>query len=139
MDSKSYVQRCPKTGKRAALIIVAAVLLGLPLHGQQTGNGDSAAATGAGSPQASEANQQRDQEIVQELAAMKKRIEHLEAELKNMNRSSPPPSQPRVRRRRPCLPMLPRQPRKLRSYCLKQLRRKNLPRPNRSPSPTGPG
>ena len=77
MDSKSYVHKSAlETGKRAALIIVAAVLLGLPLHGQQTGNGDSAAATGAGSPQASEANQQRDQEIVQELAAMKKRIEH---------------------------------------------------------------
>ncbi|MFZ0286398.1 MAG: outer membrane beta-barrel protein [Terriglobales bacterium] len=91
MDSKSYVHKSAlETGKRAALIIVAAVLLGLPLHGQQTGNGDSAAATGAGSPQASEANQQRDQEIVQELAAMKKRIEQLEAELKQHESAEQP-------------------------------------------------
>jgi hypothetical protein len=83
MNSENCVQKSAvATGKRAALIVAAAALLTLPLHGQQTATGDSAGTSGTAGQQASAASQQTDQEIVQELAAMKKRIEQLEAELK---------------------------------------------------------
>jgi Putative beta-barrel porin-2, OmpL-like. bbp2 len=83
MNSENCVQKSAvATGKRAALIVAAAALLALPLHGQQTATGDSAGTSGTAGQQASAASQQTDQEIVQELAAMKKRIEQLEAELK---------------------------------------------------------
>jgi hypothetical protein len=83
MNSKNYVHKSAvETGKRAALIAVAAGLLTLPLHGQQTAKGDSTGASGSVNQQANAAGQQTNQEIVQELAAMRKRIEQLEAELK---------------------------------------------------------
>ena len=42
MNSKNDVHKCAvETGKRAALIVVAAALLALPLHGQQTAKGAS--------------------------------------------------------------------------------------------------
>jgi hypothetical protein len=83
MNSKNYVHKSAvETGKRAALIAVAAGLLTLPLHGQQTAKGDSTGASGSVNQQASATGQQTNQEIVQELAAMRKRIEQLEAELK---------------------------------------------------------
>jgi len=71
-----------ETGKRAAFFVVAAVVLTLPLHGQQTTNDVSSGAAGSPNQQASAANPQTEQEIVLELAAMKKRIEQLEAALK---------------------------------------------------------
>ena len=70
-----------ETGKRAALIAVAAALLTLPLHGQQAARGAATDASGPANQSATTSGAQTDQEIVQELAAMKKRIEQLEAEL----------------------------------------------------------
>jgi hypothetical protein len=69
-------------GKHAAFIIVTEMLLTLPLHSQQKNDDVSASASGSSDPQASAADQQSQQEIMNELAAMKKRIEELEAELK---------------------------------------------------------
>jgi hypothetical protein len=65
-------------GNRIALIALFAILLTLPLHGQQTTDSGSAG-TGL---QAGTNNQQVPQEVMQELETMKKRIEQLEAELK---------------------------------------------------------
>jgi hypothetical protein len=91
MNSRNYVRKSAvETGKRAAFIVVAAVALTLPLHGQQIANGDSAGASGSVNQQTSAASQQTQQEIVQELAAMKKRIEQLEAELKNHEATEQP-------------------------------------------------
>src|SRR6202167_5629368 len=82
MNSKNARKSAAQIGKRAALVVVAAATLTLPLHGQQTAKVESTAASGSANPQAMASTQQTDQEIVQELAAMKKRIEQLEAELK---------------------------------------------------------
>ena len=91
MNSKNYVRKSAvETGKRAVLIVVAAVLLTLPLHGQQTANDAAAGASGSAGQQANAANQQTQQEIVQELAAMKKRIEQLEAALKQHETAEQP-------------------------------------------------
>src|SRR6202521_2934532 len=91
MDSKNYVHKSAAgTGKRAAFIAVAAVILTLPLHGQQTANDAPAGASGSANQQASAASQQRQQEIVQELDAMKKRIAQLEAALKQHEAAEQP-------------------------------------------------
>ena len=77
MNSKNDVRESAvEPGKRAAFLVVAAVLLTLPLHSQQTATASDANQT------ASATNQQTQQEIVQELDAMKKRIAQLEAALK---------------------------------------------------------
>ena len=81
MDSKSY-KSAVETGKRAVLIVIAAALLTLPLHGQHTASDVPAAASVSTNQQANAATPQSEQEIVQELAAMKKRIEQLELALK---------------------------------------------------------
>jgi hypothetical protein len=82
MNSINAVRKSAvETGKRAALIAVAAALLTLPLHGQQAARGAATDASGPANQSASTSGAQTDQEIVQELAAMKKRIEQLEAEL----------------------------------------------------------
>src|SRR5271167_1725572 len=48
MNSKNDVHKSAvETGKRAALIVVAAALLALPLHGQQTAKGASSDAPGS--------------------------------------------------------------------------------------------
>jgi|HubBroStandDraft_4_1064222.scaffolds.fasta_scaffold37945_3 hypothetical protein len=61
MNSKNYVHKsAAETGKRAAFILVAAILLTLPLHGQQTTNEVAAGASGSDSQTASVANQQTD-------------------------------------------------------------------------------
>ena len=82
MNSRSYVQKSAvETSKRAAFILVAAALLTLPLLGQQTSNDASSATSASTNQQAAVANPQTQQEIVQELDAMKKRIAQLEAQL----------------------------------------------------------
>ncbi|MGA8761342.1 MAG: outer membrane beta-barrel protein [Candidatus Sulfotelmatobacter sp.] len=82
MNSKNAVHiSAVETGKRAVLIAVAAGLLTLPLHGQQTADDATAGASVSADAQASAASKQTQQEIVQELNAMKKRIEQLEAAL----------------------------------------------------------
>jgi Putative beta-barrel porin-2, OmpL-like. bbp2 len=85
MNSENYVLKSAvETGKRAALLVVAAVVLTMPLHGQQTATASDA------NPQASATNQQTQQEIVQELDAMKKRIAQLEAALKQHEAAEQP-------------------------------------------------
>jgi hypothetical protein len=67
-----------KTGGRIALLVLFATAYTLPLHSQQfTGNKESTVAP---------ASQQVSQEVLQELDAMKKRIEQLEAQLKKQQR-----------------------------------------------------
>ena len=83
-NSKNYVQKSAvETGRRAFFIVVAAVVLTLPLYGQQTANDAPATTSRSANQQAVAANPQTQQEIMEELAAMKKRIEQLEAELKS--------------------------------------------------------
>ena len=79
-----------ETSKRAGFVVVVAVLLTLPLHAQQTTNDISSGAAASANPQANVANPQTEQEIVQELAAMKKRIEQLEAALKQHEAAEQP-------------------------------------------------
>jgi hypothetical protein len=91
MNSKNDVRKsAAETGKRAAFIVLAAVLLTLPLHGQQTANHVPPDASASADQQASAASTQTDQEIVQELVAMKKRIEQLEAALKQHDAAEQP-------------------------------------------------
>jgi hypothetical protein len=90
MNSKNYAQKSAvETGKRAALAVIAAALLTLPLHGQHTPNapGDTSVSS---NPQTLTAGPQSEQEIVQELAAMKKRIEQLELALKQHEAAEQP-------------------------------------------------
>ena len=94
MNSKNYVRRSASaSSKQAAFIAVAAAALALPLHGQQLANGDSGNAAEAVKQPASATSQPTDQEIVQELAAMKKRIAELEAKLDHTN-AQPAPVEP---------------------------------------------
>jgi hypothetical protein len=91
MNSKNYAQKSAvETGKRAALVVLAAALLTLPLHGQHTPNDVPANTTVSPNPQTSTASPQSEQEIVQELAAMKKRIEQLELALKQHEAAEQP-------------------------------------------------
>jgi hypothetical protein len=65
-------------GRRVLVIVAAAAVLTLPLYSQQTANDAQVA-----NQQAATANPRTQQEIIEELDAMKKRIEQLEAELKS--------------------------------------------------------
>jgi hypothetical protein len=86
MNSKEYVQKLAvETGKRAALVLVAVVVLTLPLLGQQTANDDSSGPSASAAEQTVVGNPQTQQEIVQELEVMKKRIAQLEAQLQKQN------------------------------------------------------
>lgn len=64
-----------EAGKRAALVILASALLTLPVHAQQSNNQPPS------DSQATSSDQQIPPAIAKELAAMKQRIEQLEAEL----------------------------------------------------------
>ena len=89
MNSKNHVYKSAvETGKRAAFIVVAAVFLALPLHAQHTPN-DAPTVSVQPQPQASVATPQSEQQIVDELAAMKKRIEQLELALKQHESEQP--------------------------------------------------
>ncbi len=90
MNSKNHVHKSAvETGKQAAFIIVAAVFLALPLHAQHTPN-DVPTVSVQPQPQASAATPQSEREIVDELAAMKKRIEQLELALKQHESAEQP-------------------------------------------------
>jgi hypothetical protein len=67
-----------KTAKRTALLLLAASVLSLPLHGQNASGSESAADQVAADSSASEAITPA---VMKELEAMKKRIEQLEAQL----------------------------------------------------------
>jgi len=91
MNSKNYVQKSAvETGKRAAFVVLAAILLTLPLHGQHTPTDAPAVTAVPPNQQTSAATPQTEQEIVDELAAMKKRIEQLEAALKQHEAAKQP-------------------------------------------------
>src|SRR5579872_1833488 len=100
MNSKNYAQKdAGGFGKRAAFIVAAAVALALPLHSQQATNAAPEGVTGSASPQENAASQQSDQQIVQELDAMKKRIAQLEAALKQHEAAEKPTMVPRTAER----------------------------------------
>jgi Putative beta-barrel porin-2, OmpL-like. bbp2 len=91
MNPKNYVQKSAmETAKRAAFMVAVAVALTLPLHSQQTANDVSAGGAESASQQPGAASQQSDQQIVQELDAMKKRIAQLEAALKKHEAAEQP-------------------------------------------------
>jgi len=71
-----------KTARRAALIVLAAAFLSLPLHGQQASGSDRAGASATDLPTTDQAIPAA---VMKELEAMKKRIEQLEAQLQKRN------------------------------------------------------
>jgi hypothetical protein len=71
-----------QAGKRIALVALLATCLTLPLHSQQASDGAGKNTASASPQQTSANNQQVPQEVLQELDAMKKRIEQLEIQLK---------------------------------------------------------
>jgi len=89
MNPETAKRKLPiQAGKRIALVALVATLLALPLHSQQASDGAAnASPTGQ---QASASNQQVPQEILQELDAMKKRIEQLETELRKHESAEQP-------------------------------------------------
>jgi hypothetical protein len=64
----------------ALLLVIVAGFLAAPLHGQEQSTSTSKAANSA-EQQSGASNQQVPEEVLQELSAMKKRIEQLEAAL----------------------------------------------------------
>jgi putative OmpL-like beta-barrel porin-2 len=75
--------------KEIALMVLVAACLTLPLHGQQATTGGPASGANSAGAQASGSTQQVPQEVLQELAAMKKRIEQLEAQLNKQSPQTP--------------------------------------------------
>lgn len=71
---------------RIALALLIASALSLPLHGQQTSDGAEPKAAASGQATAA-SDEQVPQEVLQELDAMKKRIEQLENQLKQREAS----------------------------------------------------
>jgi hypothetical protein len=82
MNSNKNVRKSAvETAQRAAFLAVFAALLTLPLHGQHTATDTASNGSASANQPAGATSQQTQQEIVQELAAMKKRIAQLEAAL----------------------------------------------------------
>jgi len=91
MNSRNDVHKsAAEMTKRAAFVVVAAALLTVPMHGQHTPNDAPAVTVVPPNQQTSAATPQTEQEIVQELAAMKKRIEQLELALKQHESAEQP-------------------------------------------------
>ena len=91
MNSRNDVHKsAADMTKRAAFIVMAAALLTVPMHGQHTPNDAPAVTAVPPNQQTSAATPQTEQEIVQELAAMKKRIEQLELALKQHEAAEQP-------------------------------------------------
>src|SRR5271154_4408695 len=80
---KNFRKSTIETGKRATLIVAAAAVLTLPLRAQQLFDAAPSSASIVPNEQGAPANRQTQQQILQELDVMKKRIEQLEAELKS--------------------------------------------------------
>ena len=80
MNLKTFEVRntTTKTARRAALVLLAAAFLSLPLHGQRAPGSDNA---GASASDSITADQAIPPAVMKELEAMKKRIEQLEAQL----------------------------------------------------------
>jgi len=77
-----------EAGKRVAFMVLAAAFFALPLHAQQPAQASTD--NNSSDQQASAADQQIPPAIAKELAAMKQRIEQLEAELKKHQASEQP-------------------------------------------------
>ena len=77
-------------------MVAASLAMAFPLHSQQTANDVPAGGAGSASQQPNAAGQQSDQQIVQELDAMKKRIAQLEAALKQHEAAEKPTTVPRT-------------------------------------------
>ncbi len=75
-------------GKRTVLIMLGALLFTLPLHGQRTASDASSAAVQEGT----RSDQPIPPAVMEELEAMKKRIEQLEAELKSRTAAEAAPA-----------------------------------------------
>jgi len=91
MNSRNDVHKsAAEMTKRAAFIVMAAALLTVPMHGQHTPNDAPAGTAVPPNQQTSAATPQTEQEIVQELAAMKRRIEQLETALKQHEEAEQP-------------------------------------------------
>jgi hypothetical protein len=91
MNSRNDLHKSAvETTKRAAFIVAAAALLSIPMHGQHTPNDAPGVTAVPPNQQTSAATPQTEQEIVQELAAMKKRIEQLELALKQHEAAEQP-------------------------------------------------
>ena len=82
IDIHSKKRNFPSTsGGRTAVVVLAMAGLTVPMRSQQTANGPSANGN-TGDAKVSASDQQVSQEVLQELEAMKKRIEQLEAQLR---------------------------------------------------------
>jgi Putative beta-barrel porin-2, OmpL-like. bbp2 len=94
MNAKNYYvdKSAVKTGKSAIVLLAAAVVLALPLRGQQIASNASSDASVSNSQQAATPNSETEQQIIQELDAMRKRIEQLEVALKQRQADQPVPS-----------------------------------------------
>ncbi|MGA9966646.1 MAG: outer membrane beta-barrel protein [Terriglobales bacterium] len=91
MNSRNDVHKsAAEMTKRAAFIVMAAALLTVPMHGQHTPNEVPGVTPVPPQQQAVAATPQSEQEIVEELAAMKKRIEQLELALKQHEAAEQP-------------------------------------------------
>jgi hypothetical protein len=90
MNPETEKRKLPiKTGTRIALTVLIAISVSLPLQSQEAASNTSNAASAA-STQTNAGNQQVPQEVLQELDAMKKRIEQLENQLKQHENSEQP-------------------------------------------------
>lgn len=96
MNPQSGNRKLPtKAGKSVALTFLVAAFLTHPAHGQQTANNDSTGnATNSTGQKANANNQQVPQQVLQELDAMKKRIEQLENQLKQQQAAKQPDAVP---------------------------------------------
>jgi len=89
--SKRRVRRfVTGTARRVAFISLTAVLLTLPLHSQQGAGKNSGGNSDSDDQQVRAGSQQTQQAIMQELTAMKRRIEELEAALKQRGATEQP-------------------------------------------------
>lgn len=90
MDLNSDTRKLPiKTAKRIALVALLAAGCTLPLHSQQSNQIAPSNAGPSSTAQANPNNQQASEEVLQELDAMKKRIEQLENQLKQQAAQQP--------------------------------------------------
>jgi Putative beta-barrel porin-2, OmpL-like. bbp2 len=91
MNIQNNKSRFPLTrGGRIAVVVLAMAGLSVPMRSQQTASGPSANGNTADA-KSSASDQQVSEEVLQELDAMKKRIEQLEAELRTRG-SQPQPA-----------------------------------------------
>jgi hypothetical protein len=91
MNPETGKRKVPtQAGKRMALVVLFATCLAIPLHSQQAITDPASSAANSTGQQASANNQQLPQQVLQELDAMKKRIEQLENELRQHEAAEQP-------------------------------------------------